>query len=224
MLRLFSSGPKSRTTAAYLAIFPGWTGFHKFYLGYRNAGIMHAALTGVGATVLVVQSVAPGSAIPTSIVAWLVILIGYCYVRRVHLGHTVAQIINPGRLLLWPWRLLRYAFRLTQVGANLVGEEREERRWRRWRGRRGWRGRRWNDNDDDGGWLSFGCVVMVLGILLCVAVVAAILFLYYLIFSYVGFFAIAASVAIGVIEGVLYLRRSEQQFQQEYVTGRRPWF
>ena len=65
---------------------------------------------------------------------------------------------------------------------------------------------------------------MLLGIILCLAVVTAIVVAYYVIFSLVGFVAIAASVTIGVIEGVLYFTKSEQQFQQEYVTGRRLWF
>lgn len=218
MLRLFSSGPKSRTRAAYLAIFLGWTGTHKFYLGYRNAGMMHAALTGAGAMVLVVQGVAPASAIPASIVAWLVILIGYFYIRRVHFGHTIAQIINPGRLLLWPLRLLRYTFQVSRVGYRIRGEEEQRRRWRR-----RWRGRRYRGDDDNDG-CSFGLVLMILGIILCLAVVVAIVVVCYIIFSLVGYLALAASVTIGVIEGVIYLRKSDDRFERDYVSGRRPWF
>lgn len=47
MLAMFSSGPKSRTTAAYLAIFLGWAGIHKSYIGHRNVGFTHVALTAV---------------------------------------------------------------------------------------------------------------------------------------------------------------------------------
>ena len=221
MLRLLSSGPKSRTTAGYLSMFLGWAGIHKFYLGYRNAGIMHAVLTGVGVMVLVVQSVAPASVVPASIVAWVVILIGYFYIRRVRFGHTIAQIISPGRLLRWPLRLLRHTFRVGRAGYRIRGEEERERRLRQAGRRR--RGGRYYDDDDNGGF-SFGMVVIILGIALSLAVVVAIVVVYYVIFSFVGFAAVAGSITIGVIEGALYFTKSDQQFQDEYVVGRRLWF
>jgi len=178
--------------------------------------------------VLVVQSVAPGSAIPASIVAWIVILIGYFYIRRVHFGHTVAEIISPGRWLLWPWRLIRYTFRAVGSGANMMEREEKERDWRRYqrwrRGRgRGRRGRR-NDDDDNGGCFSPGCIVLVLGILLTLAIVALIIFLYYMLFTFIGIIALMASIALGVIEGILYFRKTDSAFQNEYVVGRRMWF
>ena len=184
---------------------------------------MHVALTGVGIMVLVVQSVAPDSIIPASIVAWVVIIIGYFYIRRVHFGHTIAQIINPGRLLLWPLRLLRHTFRVSGVGYRRWGEEEQERqRRRRWRGNRR-RGGRYYDDDDNGGF-SFGMVLIILGIVLSLAVVMAIVVVYYVIFSLVGFLAVAGSITIGVIEGILYFTKSDQRFQDEYVAGRRLWF
>ena len=81
------------------------------------------------------------------------------------------------------------------------------------------RGRR---SDDDDGGCSFGCVVLVLGILLSLAVVALIVFLYYLVIALVGFIALGAS--IGVAEGVRYLSKRDPEFQQEYVVGQRLWF
>lgn len=212
---MFSAGPKSRTTAAYLAIFLGWAGLHKFYLGYRNVGFTHVALTAVGPVVFLAHFTAPddATAIVVQVAAWAAILFGYFYVRRFHFGHTVDEILSPGRLLLWPWQLVRSTLRLTRAGFNMEEEERRRRRWR---------GRRRGDDDDDG--LSPGCIVMALGILLTVVVVAAILFLYYLIFSFVGFIAIAASIAIGVFEGVIYLRKTDTEFQNEYVASRRLWF
>ncbi len=218
MLAMFSPGPKSRTTAACLAIFLGWAGLHKFYLGHRNVGGIHIALTAVGPVVFLAQLTAgdSGSVIIVQVAAWVVIIFGYCYVRRFHYGHTMAEIVSPSRLLLWPWRLIRYTFRMTRAGANMMGEERAERNWRRRRGRR--------RNDDDGGWLSMGCVVLVLGIVLSLAIAAAIVALYYFIFSFVGYLAIAASIAIGVVEGVIYLRKSDNRFERDYVVGRMPWF
>ena len=56
------------------------------------------------------------------------------------------------------------------------------------------------------------------------AVAATILFLYYLIFSFIGFIALASAAAIGVFEGVIYLRKTDTEFQNEYVTSRRLWF
>ena len=224
MLAMFSPGPKRRTTAACLAIFLGWAGLHKFYLGQRNVGLTHVALTAVGPVVFLAQLTAgdAGSVIIVQAAAWVVILFGDCYVRRFHLGHSVAEIVSPGRLLLWPWRLIRHTFRLTSAGANMMGEEREERNWRRRRRRRG--RQRNDDDDDDGGWLSMGCVVLVLGIALSLAVAAAIVALYYFIFSFVGYLALTASVAIGVIEGILYFRKTDRAFQNEYVASRRLWF
>lgn len=221
MLAMFSPGPKSRTTAACLAILLGWAGLHKFYLGHRNVGLTHVALTAVGPVVFLAQLTAgdAGSVIIIQVAAWVVILFGYFYVRRFHLGHTGAEIVSPGRLLLWPWRLIRYTFRLTRAGANMMGDERAERNLRRRQ-----RGRRRPDDDDDGGWLSMGCVVLVLGIVMSLAVAAAIVALYFFIFSFVGYLALAASVTIGVIEGVIYSRQSDDRFEREYVIGRRPWF
>lgn len=237
MLAMFSPGPKSRTTAACLAIFLGWAGIHKLYLGYRNAAIIHVALTLVGVMALAAQLTAPaGSLIVVYIAAWALILFGYVYVRRFHFGHTLAEIVNPARLLLWPWRLLRYTFRLVGVGSNMMDDEEEEQDRRRWRRRRGrGRGSRWgwggrrrrrhdDDDDDDDDGRSFGCVVVVLGIILSLAVVALIVLMYILILSLVGPIALAASVAIGVAEGIRYLSKSDHEFQQEYVVGRRLWF
>ncbi len=228
MLRLFPPGPKSRTTAALLAVFLGWAGVHKFYLGYRNVGGVHIALTGVGLLGLLAPSFTNASnLVAINIVAWVAILIGYFYVRRVHFGHTTAEILNPGRLLLWPWRLIRYAFRVVGLGANMMEREAEERDWRRyqrWRRRRG-RGRRGRSgDDDDGGCLSPGCIVLVLGVLLTLAVVALIIFLYYVVFTFIGIIAFMASIAIGVAEGILYFRKTDGAFQNEYVAIRRPWF
>ncbi|MDE2788371.1 MAG: NINE protein [Chloroflexota bacterium] len=228
---MFSSGPKSRTTTALLAIFLGWAGIHKFYLGHRNVGAIHAALTGVGLLALLAPFFASASnLVAINIVAWTAILIGYFYVRRVHFGHTTAEILNPGRLLLWPWRLIRHTFRVVGFGANMMEREEEERDWRRyqrWRrcGGRGRRGRRDdNDDDDNGGCFSPGCIVLVLGILLTLAVVALIIFLYYVVFTFIGIIAFVASIAIGVTEGILYFRKSDSAFQNEYVVNRRPWF
>lgn len=225
---MFAPGPKERTTAAYLAIGLGWTGMHKFYLGYRNAGPIHAALTGLGVMVLIAQSAAPtGSIIPVFILAWLVIPLGYFYVRRFQLGHSLEEILSPGRLLLLPWRLLRYTFRVVRQGSDIMEEEKEERRLRRrgWgrgrqRGRR--RDRRYDDDDDDG--CSAGIWVIVLGIILSLAVAAAIIFLYFIILSLVGVIAIVGSIAIGVVEGLGYLKKTDAEFQQAYVANRRLWF
>ena len=227
---MFSSGPKSRTTAAVLAIFLGWAGIHKFYLVHRNVGCTHVALTAVGLAVLLARFTAgdAGSVIIVQVAAWVAILLGYFYVRRFHLGHTMAEAVSLGRLLLWPWRLVRYTFRLTRAGASMMESEEEERNWRqRRRRRRGRWGRRRDDDDDDndgGGRRSIGCVVIVLGIAMSLAVAAAIVALYYFIFAFVGYVALAGSVAIGVIEGVIYLRKSDDRFEREYVAGRMPWF
>ena len=65
---------------------------------------------------------------------------------------------------------------------------------------------------------------MILGVALSLAVAAAILFLYYLIFTFIGIIAFMASIAIGVAEGILYFRKTDSAFQNEYVVSRRPWF
>ena len=241
---MFAPGPKDRTTAGYLAISLGWTGVHKFYLCRRNVGAIHAALTGVGLIALIAQFTLPtGGAIPIFILAWLALPLGYFYVRRFQLGHPMDEIISPGRLMLWPWRLLRYTFRLTKTGADIMYEDEEERRWRRRERRWGWgrgrrgddddddryfrrrRGRRrYDDDDDDDEGSKLGCAVVVLGIVLSLAIAAAIVVLYIIVFLFVGFIALIASVAIGVIEGVGYLKKSDEEFQHEYVANQRLWF
>ena len=225
---MFSSGPKRRTTTAFLAIFLGWAGIHKFYLGYHSVGAIHVALTGVGLLALLAAIfVSAGNLIAINIIAWVLILMGYFFVRRVHYGHAVAEIISPGRLILWPWRLMRYTFGIVRFGGRALDAEMEEERWRR-RQRRRWerrRGRRHDDDDDDdGGCFSSGCILIALGILLSLVVAAVIVLLYYLIFSFVGFIAVIASIATGVIEGIRYLTRSNDQFRQEYIAGPRRWF
>ena len=227
MLAMFSPGPKSRTRAAYLAMFLGWTGIHKFYLGYQNAGASHVALTGVGLLLILLPLAAPQISGVVPFVAFLFALFGYYYVRRFHLGHTMAEIVRPARLLLWPWRLLRYTSRMTSVGYNIMGEEEEEqRRRRRWRRRR----RRGDDDDDDDGdgCFSPGCIIMALGIVLSLAIISVIIGLYIFIVLAVGFLAgigfVVGSVVIGVVEGWRYFGKTEDEFQQEYVAGRRPWF
>ena len=223
---MFSSGPKSRTTAAYLAIFLGWAGIHKFYLGYWNAGFVHVALTAVGLMVFSANSVAPDDdrVVYVAVAAGLAILLGYFYVRRFHLGHPMAQILNPARILLWPWRLLRYPVGLFRMGWRVNVKERardqEERRWER---RLAPLARGPYHRTYEASCLSGG-MVMLLGLMLFVGVAAAIIVLYFLIISLIGFIAVAASVAIGVIEGVRYLNRSDDQFEGEYVVGQRLWF
>ena len=141
---MFQPGPKERTTAAYLAMFAGWAGLHKFYLGYKDVGIIHAALTALGAFVILVQLAGPPGATAVVLVAAILALLGgYFYVGRAYFGLSVAEILSPGRIFLFPWRLVSYVFRLVRVGSNIMDEEEEERRMRRaWR-RGGWgRGRR----------------------------------------------------------------------------------
>ena len=224
MLAMFSSGPKSRTTAALLAVFLGWAGVHKFYLGYRNVGGVHIALTAVGLmTLLATDLVSASNLVAIKIVAWVVILIGYFYVRRVHFGHTTTDIINPIRLLLLPWRLVQYTLRVVELGSRMQREDPEVRVVRR-----GYRirGNRLEEDDDiHTGWRSHvGCVLTLLGLLLSLAAVALIVFLYFMVFTFIGIIAFMASIAIGVIEGILYFRKSDSAFQNEYVVNRRPWF
>lgn len=40
----------------------------------------------------------------------------------------------------------------------------------------------------------------------------------------IGYFVIMALWAIGLIEGIIYLTKSDQEFVNTYVTGRKPWF
>ena len=231
---MFSPGPKDRNTAGYLAVLLGWAGIHKFYLGYRNVGVIHAGLTGVGLLVLLAQFTGDGAVvIPVYIVALLALVGGYFYVQMSHFGRTMAEAANPGRVLLTPWRLLRYTFRLTRAGSDIMGEEEEERRWRR-RERRMWgrgrgrgrrRGRRYDDDDDDDDeGCGLGCWVIALGIVLSLAVIGLIIFLYFVIISLIGFIAIGGSIAIGVVEGLGYLKKTDAEFQQEYVVNQRLWF
>ena len=233
---MFWKGPKSRTTTAVLAILAGWAGAHKFYLGHHNAGASHVALTWVGLIAIVGRALLPDMTVVIFIMAWLAVILGYFYVRRFQLGHTMEEVLSPVRLLLWPWRLLRYTFRLSGKGMEVMDAEdeaREERReWLRWR-RREWsrrrRGRRWRREDDDydddrGSGCSLGLVIFTLGLVLSLALVGAVITVYILIFAMIGFIAIAGSVIIGAAEGVRHLTRSDSDFERDYVVGQRLWF
>ncbi len=226
---MFSPGPKSRTTAAFLAFGLGWAGVHKFYLCYRGVGVVHLALTWLGVVAIIALNTLDGATvIGVNILAWLALLAGYFYVRRFHFGHSMQETVSPAQWLLWPWRLMRHTFFVSRVGSRIMEDEEEERRERRyerrWRRRgRGRRRRRYDDDDDDGG-SSLGCWVIALGIVLCVALALVILFVYYIIFSLVGIIAIAGSVILGATEGFLYLKKTDDEFESEYVTSRRLWF
>ena len=236
MLAMFSAGPKSRTTAACLALFLGWTGIHKFYLGYRDTGVVHIALTACGlAPILLVVALPDELSFVGFLVGWTLLVLIYFYIRRYQLGHSMAQIISPVRTVALLLRrlvgpVLGFAFALVGRGSDMMGEEAEERRRNR-RLRRGRRGRYddEDDDDDDGdGCFSAGCLVIILGIVLAVAVVAVVVLLFYVIFILVGglagFLVLAASIAIGVAEGIIYLRKSDAEFERAYVGAQRLWF
>ena len=224
---MLSPSPKSRTKAAYLAIFLGWAGVHKFYLGHWNVGLVHVALTAVGLTVFSADLAASDDddrVMYIYVAAGLAILLGYFYVRRFQLGHPMAQILDPARILLSPWRLFRYPFRLVGMGWRIMLDEEEERQEdRRWRRRLG----RHRDYGDDGVGCPVGAALTLLGVMLFGAVVGAIIMFYVFIIGLTAYMAVAApvaSVAIGVIEGVRYLNKNDSQFQAEYVVGQRLWF
>jgi len=228
---MFSSGPKSRTTAAWLAIFLGWTGLHKFYLGRQYAGYVHVTLTGMGVmAVLILFALPENIAFLGHIVGWLVVVLCYFYVRRFQLGHTMAEIIAPARLLRYPFLLVRYPLRMVGWGSSIMQEEsEEERREREWRRRRRRRGRYDGDDEDDGGGgFSWGCLVVALGVILTLAVLGAIILIFYLVFTIIGgiagFVALVISVAVGVSEGIIYFTKSDDRFEREYVADGRMWF
>ncbi len=235
MLAMFAPGPKSRTTAAILAVCLGWLGLHKFYLCYRDTGVVHIALTACGlAPILLVVALPDELSFVGFLVGWAVLILTYFYIRRYQLGHSMAQIISPVRTvalllrrLVWP--VLGFAFALVGRGSDMMGEEEGERRWNR-RRRRGRRGRYDDDDDDDddGGCCSVGCLVMILGVVLAVGVVAVVILLFYVIFLLVGglagFLVLAASIAIGVAEGIIYLTKSDAEFERAYVGAQRLWF
>ena len=238
MLAMFSPGPKSRTTAGILAVCLGWLGIHKFYLCYRDTGVVHIALTACGlAALLLVVALPDELSFVGFLVGWTLLILIYFYIRRYQLGHSMAQIISPVRTVALLLRrlvgpVLGFAFALVGRGSGMMGEEAEERRRNR-RLRRGRRGRRsrYDDDDDDNdndGCFSAGCLVIILGIVLAVAVVAVVILLFYVILILVGglagFLVLAASIAIGVAEGIIYLTKSDAEFERAYVGAQRLWF
>lgn len=72
---------------------------------------------------------------------------------------------------------------------------------------------------------SFGIHKFVLGyqkeglILLITTIVGYILFC-----VAVGFFVVAITGLIGLIEGIVYLTKTDEEFYQTYQVGRKPWF
>ena len=188
-----------------LAIFLGWAGIHKFYLGYRNVGFIHVALTAILPITLlaILTTNEVGSVFVVHAAAWVAIIFGYFYVRRLHLGHTVDEAIGPVRLLFWP--LLRSFQRL--------------------RDRLYWSRRIILLNMSNFSAYLAVILLVLVNVAFWLAIVAAIGFAYYFIlFRLVGIIAFSASVVIGVIEGVRYFRKTDSEFQNEYVASRRLWF
>ncbi len=44
------------------------------------------------------------------------------------------------------------------------------------------------------------------------------------LFGLLGWLAITASGVVGLVEGIIYLTKSDQEFEARYVTQKRPWF
>ena len=69
-----------------------------------------------------------------------------------------------------------------------------------------------------------GCIWHTLRVTLFVIVVIAWAFVVYLLIMHVGYFLIAASIGIGVAEGITYLKKTDAEFDDLYLERGRCWF
>lgn len=63
-----------------------------------------------------------------------------------------------------------------------------------------------------------------MSVTLFVIVVIALAFVVYLLIMQVGYFLIAASIGIGVAEGITYLKKTDAEFDDLYLERGRSWF
>ena len=219
-------GERSRAVSGVLAVFTGYLGIHKLYMGKPGAAILHLMLTGGGVFLwavpnLVLQN-SPGQAFFVCLLGWAAAFCLYFGARKFYLRHSTDDILRPLRFLLWPLRLFRLPRSIMRRAMEAGEEEEQYRRLRRRRQRR--RGRFSGDDDDDDDGCSRGCLLWGLAGALFLTIAGGLLILLYILTFFVGFVVVGASIAIGVAEGLIYMKRSDTEFDDIYLAQGRSWF
>ena len=199
-----SAGPgqRNRTVAGLLAIFVGSLGAHKIYIGRPSLGILHLMLTVLGVFLWVVPNVvlqdAPGAALLVCLLGWAAVFAIYYLGRTMVYGHSREEVLQPLRYVFrWPLALLRWTWnymRRTQQQAEVEGPSVQ------------------------------GCLLNTVSVTVFVFSVIAVMFVFYVLIMLAGYFVIAASIGIGVIEGVIYLKKTDAEFDHVYLESKRSWF
>ena len=192
-----SAGPgqRSRTIAGLLAIFFGCVGAHKIYMGKPAVGILHLILLGAGVFFWVVPNVILWDS-PGA--AFLICLLGWVAMFGIYFAGRRYVFGHSTQAILMPLRFLRWPFYLFRWPRKLMR------------------------NNQGGTGMAF--ILDMLGIALFVSLAILIAFLFYLLIMHIGFFMIASSVGIGVAEGMVYVRKTDAEFDNVYFEGGRSWF
>lgn len=63
-------------------------------------------------------------------------------------------------------------------------------------------------------------------IMLAVTIVSLLVFItsFFCCLGLVGIFGILATAIVGLIEGIIYITKTDDEFEQIYIVNRRPWF
>jgi hypothetical protein len=208
-------GQRSRSIAAVLAIFAGYLGAHKIYMGKPGPGAAHLALTASGIFLWVVPNVvledSPAEALLICVLGWAAAFGVYFAVRRFYLRHSTHDILRPLRVLRWPFLIFRIPRNLGQRAAGTGSQPSGQ-------------GQASAGSGNQAGGTAAALIFHTLSVALYVTFAIAILFLFYVLAMLIGFFLIAASLGIGVVEGFQYLRKSDADFNSVYLEQGRSWF
>ncbi len=208
-------GHRSRSIAAVLAVFAGYLGAHKIYMGKPGPGAAHLALTASGIFLWVVPNVvledSPAEALLICVLGWLAAFGLYFFVRRFYLRHSTRDILRPLRVLRWPFVIFRIPRNLGQRAAGTGNQPSGQ-------------GQASAGSGNQAGGTAAALIFHTLSVALYVTFAIAILFLFYVLAMLIGFFLIAASLGIGVVEGFQYLRKSDAEFSSVYLEQGRSWF
>ncbi len=208
-------GQRSRSIAAVLAVFAGYLGAHKIYMGKPGPGAAHLALTASGIFLWVVPNVvlehSPAEALLICVLGWVAAFGLYFAVRRFYLRHAARDILRPLRVLRWPFVIFRIPRNLGHRAAGIGNQPSGQ-------------GQASTGSGNQASGTAAALIFHTLSVALYVTFAIAILFLFYVLAMLIGFFLIAASLGIGVVEGYQYLRKSDAEFSSVYLEQGRSWF
>lgn len=69
-----------------------------------------------------------------------------------------------------------------------------------------------------------GCMIHTLSVTILVSATIAMMFIFFVLIMLAGYFVTAAFVGIGLAEGMIYLKKTDAEFNHVYLEGKRSWF